>query len=404
MRFIVWLALIALSAVIAAWLFTINHGHVTLYWNQYRVDLSMNLFMILGFSTFLVIFYFFKIISTLIELPLRAKQYRLKQLELRSFQELKNATEHLFAGRYAKAIKSAQESMNFKDTLPVASMLAAQASHHLKQYDERDHWLAQIDDSENQNSKLILKAQMLIEQRRAGEALEVLNQLQKGGSRQFLAQSLAMRAYQIEQNWPQMLKIAGSLLKKNYLPPSVGRASIHEALSHWVSSGRVTKEELLKQWDDLGEDGQKNLQWVKLFAQGLLVSGNPQAAKDILDRVLGRGAQEELLAIYPQCGQGELGDQFRLPMMQRVEDWIKKEPAHPALHLALGEICQSARLWGKALVSLQTVHSSPRSTLQMKLKAQLGMMRVYDALENPEKSATHQKEALRIFTQLFPQY
>jgi len=68
MRLIIWLAILATSAFIAAWLFANNHGHVTMYWQSLRIDLSMNLFMILGGIGFLIVFYFFKILSLLIEL------------------------------------------------------------------------------------------------------------------------------------------------------------------------------------------------------------------------------------------------------------------------------------------------------------------------------------------------
>jgi HemY protein len=404
MRFILWLATITVSAVLIAWLLTINHGHVTLYWDHFRTDLSMNLFLIIGFIVFLAIFYFFRAVTTLIDLPSRAKQYRAKQLELRSFQELKNAMEYLFAGRYLKSLKSAQHAMHFKDTAQVSYMVAAQASHHLKQYDERDQLLEKIGSDESSTAKAILKAQMLIDERRAEEALEVLSHIQQKGSRQFIVQALSMRVYQILGQWPQMLRLANSLSKKNYLPPLLGRARVHEALTQWVKSGNASAEDLLKQWNDFGQDGQNNPQWVKLFAHGLISAGDYAMAKNILDHQLDFGANEELLAIYPECGIPIEASILRTPMMQKLEDWLSKDPANPSIHLALGKLCQADKLWGKSLVSLQTVLDSPRSTVSMRLVAELGMMRVYDALDNQEKSAAHQEEALRLFTKLYPQY
>jgi len=402
MRLISWLAILAITAVIAAWLFANNHGHVTMYWRTYRIDLSMNLFMILGFVGFFIIFNFFKIISLFIELPIRAKHYRQQQLELRSLEELQNSMEHLFAGRYVKSLKSAQVAMGFKGTSQVSYMLAAQASHQMKQYEDRDRWLERIEDERFQTTKLILNAQMLIDERQAFKALKNLSQIQKSGARQFLVQSLAMRSHQILQQWPQMLKVANSLMKKKYLPPALGKARIHEALTQWIKSGRISQDELSKQWHEFDPEFQKNPQWLKLFAQGFLMIGNSEMAKKMLDQMLDQGANEDLLSMYPQCATHPLANTPSLSLIQKVEQWIQKDPAHPALHLALGQLCRHDKLWGKALFSFQQVIDSSRSTQPMRLSAELGMMHVHEALEDHEKSATHQKEVLRLMLELHP--
>jgi HemY protein len=402
MRLISWLAILAITAVVAAWLFANNQGHVTMYWRAYRIDLSMNLFMMMALGVFFVIFNFFKIISLFIELPLRAKHYRQRQLELRSLHELQNSTEHLFAGRYVKSLKSAQVAMNFAGTSQVSYMIAAQASHQMKQYDDRDQWLERIEDVQFQTTKLILKAQMLIDQRQAREALKSLSQIQKSGARQFVVQSLAMRANQILQQWPEMLKIANSLLKKKYLPPALGKARIHEALTQWIKSGRISQDELLKQWNEFDPEFQKNPQWIKLFAQGFLVVGNSDMAKKILDHAIDLAANEDLLSIYPQCATHPLSNTPSVSLIQKLEQWIQKDPANPALHLALGQLCQHGKLWGKALFSFQQTLDSSRSTLKMKLSAELGIMHIHETLEDHEKSAIHQKEVLRLMLELHP--
>ena len=402
MRLISWLAVLAITAVLAAWLFANNQGHVSMYWRTYRIDLSMNLFMILAFGGFFVIFNFFKIVSLFIELPLRAKHYRQRQLELRSLQELQNSTEHLFAGRYVKSLKSAQVAMGFESTSQVSYMLAAQASHQMKQYEDRDRWLERIEDERFQTTKLILNAQMLIDQRQARDALKSLSQIQKSGARQFVVQSLAMRAHQILQQWPEMLKIANSLLKKKYLPPALGKARIHEALTQWIKSGRISQVELLKQWNEFDPEFQKNPQWLKLFAQGFLMVGNSDMAKRILDHALELAADEDLLSIYPQCATHPLSNTPSLGLIQKLEHWIQKDPAHPALHLALGQLCQHGKLWGKALFSFQQTLDSSRSTIKMKLTAELAMMHIHETLDDHEKSAIHQKEVLRLMLELHP--
>ena len=402
MRLITWSALIAIFAVVCAWLFANNHGHVTLYWLNYRIDLSMNLFLILAFVSFYFIFNCFKFITLLIELPARAKNYRQKHIELRAFHDLQHAVEHLIAGRYAKSLKCSQDAMVFAGTAQVSYMLAAQASHQLKQYADRDAWIEEINESQHKSAKYILKAQMQIDQRQASEALESLSQIQKSGARQFLVQALAMRAHQILGQWPDVLRIANSLLKKNYLPTPFGKARIQEALTQWIKSHRISKDDLHKLWEEFDPEFKKNPQWLKLYAQGFIAVGDCLFAKKILDHFLDQESNDELLSIYSHCSAPVDSNVSALSLIQKVELWLQKEPAHPALHFALGQLCQQSKLWGKALSSYQKVVDSPRVTNDMVLKAQLGMMNVHDALEDHEKSATLQKEVLRLILRSHP--
>jgi len=125
-------------------------------------------------------------------------------------------------------------------------------------------------------------------------------------------------------------------------------------------------------------------------------------AKKMLDQMLDQGANEDLLSVYPQCAIHPLANTPSLSLIQKVEQWIQKEPAHPALHLALGQLCRHSKLWGKALFSFQQVVESSRSTQPMKLSAELAMMHVYEALDNQALSAIHQKEVLRLMLELHP--
>jgi HemY protein len=243
---------------------------------------------------------------------------------------------------------------------------------------------------------------MLIEQREAGQALKSLGQIQKSGARQFVVQALAMRAHQILQQWPQMLRISNSLLKKSYLPPALGKARVHEALTQWIKSGRISQEELLKQWEEFDPESKKNPQWLKLFAQGFLTIGNSEMAKKMLDQALDQVLDDELLILYPQCALHTLSNTPYVAVIQNLEQWLLKEPGHPSLHLALGQTCRGNQLWGKALLSLQRAIDSPRATAKIRLKAQYEMYQVYEALEDHEKSAAHQKEVLRLLLQAHP--
>lgn len=397
MRFFIWIVLFITLPVSSAWLLSHNQGHVTLFWNKSRIDLSLNLFLCITFLSFVITYALLEILSGLINLPVRAKAYRARQRQLKGYEQLLHSVDHLFAGRYSKALKSAEVAALHEDTADVAQMIVAQSNHQLKQFTERDEALEKISHKQYLQAKQILRGQMYLEERKPEEALTVVANLQKGGARQFMVQNIAMRAHQMLQDWPEVVRIANNLTKRNFLPPLVGQSRIQEALSHWVAQKNIDAPLLLKQWRDFSELDQKNPTWVRLFAIGLLRSGSFTEAKRLLDAYLDQELNASLLSIYPRCADLNNGSPIsHLALIQKVEGWLLKDPAQPSLHLALAELCEASQLWGKAIQSCEKVMGLPRVDHQQQLKVHLVLARVYDALGDAEKKIAHQEDALRI--------
>ncbi|MEI7531019.1 MAG: heme biosynthesis HemY N-terminal domain-containing protein [Betaproteobacteria bacterium] len=398
MRFVIWLVILSISAVLTAWVTSSNHGHVTMFWTSYRIDLSMNLFLSISLVCFFGLFFLFRFIDTVINLPVRAKNYRLHQKELISAKALSTSIEHLFAGRYAKAIKFAEQAGLSSFVSDTSLMISAFASHRLKKYSERDHYLNKIKTSSSQQARLILQADMLVDDRDGKGALEIIQQLQEGGARQFLVQHIAMRAYQVEQKWPEMIQIAYSLTKRNYLPPLLGQARIHEGLTRWIQSGRIHQKVLKSLWDELNLlDTQQHIGLIKLFVQAFLEVGDTIQAKNILEAVLKKGLQTSLVELYPKCTSGMSDEKIKpIQLMQQVEQWLRLYPADPILNFALGKLCVMENLWGKAIANFVVVIGAPRAEIAIQLQAHLELSKIYATIDDLEKSLAHQQDYLRL--------
>jgi HemY protein len=66
-------------------------------------------------------------------------------------------------------------------------MIIAQANHQLKNTDFRNKALANIEESQYQQAKLILQAQFMVDDRQPTSALQSIQQLQVKGARQFFS-------------------------------------------------------------------------------------------------------------------------------------------------------------------------------------------------------------------------
>src|SRR5689334_18648790 len=103
MRLLVWLLLISAVAVIAATTFGRNDGLVSIYWQPWRVDLSVNLFVVAMLAGCVVIYMVIRATNALIGLPRRAQEWRALQRERIAQAALREALSFSFAGRYSRA-------------------------------------------------------------------------------------------------------------------------------------------------------------------------------------------------------------------------------------------------------------------------------------------------------------
>ena len=81
MRFVVWLVLLAAAAVLAAAVLGANEGLVTFYRGVWRLDMSLNLFLVLALGVCFLVVTLMQGVRALVGLPQRAKQWRTARRE-----------------------------------------------------------------------------------------------------------------------------------------------------------------------------------------------------------------------------------------------------------------------------------------------------------------------------------
>ena len=111
MRAALWiLTLFAVAVAIA--LFAGNHqGTITLFWPPYRVDLSLNLVLLLLVAMMVLLHLALRALSGLVDLPRQARFWRAQQKERAMHAALLDALSHLMAGRYLRARKAAESAL-----------------------------------------------------------------------------------------------------------------------------------------------------------------------------------------------------------------------------------------------------------------------------------------------------
>jgi HemY protein len=396
MRFIIWLIVLSIGAVATAWLMRYNTGHVVLFWNLHRIDLSLNMALIFFVLCGGILFIILRLINELINLPLKAQAYRLRSKNMKASADLVLAMDHLFAGRFTKAIKLAHFPATFSETSNIAQMIIAQAQHQLKNNDLRDEALEQIKEPQHLQAKLILQAQFLVDDRQGRGALQIIHQLQEKGARQFLVQSIAMRAHQLSKNWLDVIRLANNLKKRNYLSPLLANARILEGLNQLLITKQFTSQDLTKQWQELSLLDQKNPAFMRLFIKGYIHLKDTVHAKKIFDFGFAIQTFPELVLLIPSFSK--LPGIVVNESIALVEKLLKQDLANPYLHFAMAELCYAQKLWGKAIASFDAVHTSPHVEQDLQAQSHFRLFSIYEEIENAQQSAVHQKALIQLLS------
>ena len=107
MRAVIWLVLLAAAAVVAATTLGRNDGLVSLFWSGWRLDVSLNLFVIAFVLGCLALVLAMRAIQSLVSLPGRAQQWRIQRRERAAQAALREALSEYFGARYSRAQKAA---------------------------------------------------------------------------------------------------------------------------------------------------------------------------------------------------------------------------------------------------------------------------------------------------------
>ena len=109
MRAALWLTGLFALAVAGAWLADHNEGTVALFLHPYRIDVSLNLFVLVLVVLLAVLLLAQKALAALLSLPREARRWRLLQKERAAHAALLDAYAQFMAGRYLRARKSAEQ-------------------------------------------------------------------------------------------------------------------------------------------------------------------------------------------------------------------------------------------------------------------------------------------------------
>ncbi|MEY4207417.1 MAG: hypothetical protein RLZZ20_569 [Pseudomonadota bacterium] len=388
MRFFIWLLILFASAIGLAVLARFNPGNVVLFYPPYRVDLSLNFFVVLLVAVFALLLAIVTAIRATLAMPRRVEQYRATRQLRESGRALNESLQSFLEGRFGRSEKLAERALLSPDHAGLAALIGARAAQRLQQPSRRDDWLekAQIDDN-LRTARLMTTVELLAEDvKETDVALEALQALNNAGIRHTQALKLALKVHQNARNWPEVLRLVRLLDKHKSLHPALSRRLRDMAYEALMPKASEDPESLKLLWSKVPTEDRHSAVVAVQAASAFMKIGQQIEAAAIIESALAAQWDPRLLRAYRQCAAPE-GSATLLKQIEHCEHWLRERPNDTEIALALGVLCFRQKLWGKAQRHLE--QSLSGGDLAVRQEAHLRLAQLHEALNQTEAAAEH---------------
>lgn len=391
MRIFLWLLILFATAIGLAVTAHFNAGNVVFFYPPYRVDLSLNFFLLLALLLFFLLNMILAAIRSTRELPGKVAAYRKEKREREGNRAVREALKALFEGRFGHAEKAAKRAAESPANLGLAALIGARAAHRMRQSERRDAWLASIEgDNALKTARLMTTIELLVDEHRPELALEAVQELNISGTRHIHALRLALKANQRAKKWPEVLRLVRSLDKHNALHPALSRRLRELSYEDLLCDRSHDVESIQRVWGMI-PSADRVQPFVAVRAAGAFnAKGLHDDARIVVEEALAAEWDERLIRAY-RASAGVEGSPALLSQIDRCENWQRERPADAELALTLGALCLRQKLWGKAQRHLeQALSDATEASLVREAHLKLGQL--HDALGNAEDAASHYRQ------------
>ena len=408
------IGLVALVAVAvgAALLVGSNQASVTFFWSPYRMDVSLNLFLLVLALVFVALHLAWRGLGGLFDLPREARRWRMRQQERAMHGSLLLAQSQWMAGRFLRARALAFAAIEHERILSrlqtdedpgpahapevrhLAHLVVAECAHALQDRSVRDQHAQFALQVVSQMAKGSATASAALDavhlnaarwsliDREPTNAMLWLAKLPLGSVRRTVALRLRLKAARLSQDHRVALETARLLAKHGAFAAEPARSLVRGLLQS-VLSDCHDQGQLVKVWQGLDVSEQTMPEVAVHAAQRLLVvQGEPGLALAWIQPVWRDWVQSP--QPWPVSLSAAVVDVIEQSLQRQAPSaqwltWVEQArlamPRHRELQYLAGMVCLQHALWGKAQQMLSPVAGQLASpTLQRKAFAALAAL------------------------------
>jgi HemY protein len=338
--------LATIVGALLAWLIKEQHGFVLIAWDNHTLEMRLwiaaTLLLLLLLSVFVA--------SWLLFMLRRSGKYLSLWSRSRGNRKARNQTlagiVALAEGHWTQAEQLLNKAIERSDTPLINYLLAAKAAQEQHNFAQRDLYLKQASDIAPEASVAVsvTQAELQFEGKQYEQALATVTQLWEDHQRHPYVLKLLAKCYFQLKDWGRLYNLLQQLKKTRVFPREDYQQLEHHCITQWlISEAQQGAEQLLQLWQALHKDYQKQLEFVRVYAQ-LLVELNAHAdAEAVLRQALKRQYHRDLIYWYGHAAGRDSQTQLHF-----AESFKNDGQTDWQLYFALGQLSYHNQLWGKA--------------------------------------------------------
>jgi len=270
-------------------------------------------------------------------------------------------------GRFEQAEKILLQQVEYSDNRLLAYLSAARAAQQLGAHERRDDYLrrAHIEAPNADVAIGLTKAELQLAHDQNEQALATLTQLSELTENHTYVLTLLANTYKHLQDWDNLKEILPALQKHSKLS-SESFLSFEIAVCNGQLSNLAIKRDsslLINFWNDTSHHLKALPVVIEHYAKLLISVDAAGEAEQVLRLYLNKNWQESSIIIY-----SELDVMVDNKQLEMAEGWLKEHQHNAWLLLALGKMCISRSLWGKARSYLEasiSINPMPENYLKL---------------------------------------
>src|SRR5689334_19601182 len=303
MRILFWFLLLAAAAVAAALAVKLNAGYALLVMPPYRVELSLNLLLLIAVLGFAALYGAIRLVVRTVRLPETVRAWRRRQKIDRARLAQDASVIALLEGRYGKAQQRALEALAIPGSSGLNALVGARAAIDVRDFDAAEALLNRPDARVASLAvpRLMLLAEIALEQGQPQASLDILRELRREAGMHTAALRLELRCLQAARRWSEIAPLLEQLVKRKVFDSAQADLVRVTAQSEQLKALANDAAGLREYWNRLPDAARRQPKVARAAAKSFLQLGGDREAVDILAESLERDWNSELVEVYGEC-------------------------------------------------------------------------------------------------------
>ena len=347
-------------------------GHISFSFADFSFETNLLVFGTALLCSLFVVLLIIKTCQTIENFFISLGQKRKQRTKDKARLSLSQGLIEYAEGRFERAEKILLQQIEHSEYRLLVYLSAARAAQQLGAHDRRDEYLhkAHLEAPDADIAIGLTKAELQLGHEQNEQALATLTQLNELSPNHTYVLTLLANTYKQLQDWDNLKSILPALKKHaNLSAESFLNFEVIVCNGQLSNLTRKTELEhsgsqpLILFWTDTPQHLKTLPDVVEHYAKQLIIVDAAGEAEKILRQYLNKNWHESTIILYAELDV--IVDKKQLEM---VESWLNDHQQNPHLLLALGKMCTSLSLWGKAKSYLEaslTINPMPQNFLRL---------------------------------------